>query len=129
MLGNNTLFGSMVIESPVALLPAADLVFILQGGNDPDVGEIYDAHFIVSNWGPDTSPAFNVEWYPFSTNIVGGSWEVPPLAEGEQADLELRFDGYVDVGEFTWTLKIDPAGEVNDPDRSNNVFSNSVTVE
>ncbi len=129
MLGNNTLTGSMVIESPVALLPAADLVFIYQGGNDPDAGEIYDAHFVVSNWGPETSPAFNVEWYPFSTNIVGGSWEVPPLAVGEEADLEMRFDGYVDVGEYTWTLKIDPAGEVNDPDRTNNVFSNGVTVE
>lgn len=129
MGGNNVLIGSMVIEPPVALLPSADLVFILQGSNEPNAGEIFDAHFVVSNWGPDTSPSFNVEWYPFSTNIVGGSWEVPPLAVGEQADLTLRFDGYVDPGEFTWILKIDPAGEVNDPDRGNNTYSKSVNIE
>lgn len=127
--GNNVVTGSMTIELPIVLLPSADLVFILQGSNEPDAGEVFDAHFIVSNWGPDTSPAFNVEWYPFSTAIVGGSWEVPPLAPDEQADLPLLFDGYVDPGEFTWTLNIDPAGEVNDPDRTNNTYSKTLIIE
>jgi hypothetical protein len=126
---NNTRSGSMTIEQPEDQRPSADLAAYWGEDSPPITGEIYNIHFVVENYGPDTSEAFNVEWYPFDNGIVGGSWEVMPLAAGANVILTLAFDGYVDPGEVTWSLSIDPIHESNDPNWDNNTFSNTLIIQ
>ena len=127
---NNSRSGSMAIEQPAAQQPSADLYFSLFGGNlTHPAGEVYQADITVGNFGPDTSEAFNVEWYPFSDGVVGGSWEILPLAPGTTVKLALEYDGYVNPGNYTFSLAVDPIHETNDPDWSNNTFSYNITIE
>ncbi|MDY6867367.1 MAG: hypothetical protein SVT56_05615 [Chloroflexota bacterium] len=43
--------------------------------------------------------------------------------------LTLSFDGYVDPGEVTWSLSIDPIHETNDPNYDNNTFSHTLVIQ
>ena len=127
---NNTRSGTMNIEQPAPPQASADLYLSVWGGESSiPAGEVYSGHIIVGNFGPDTSDAFNVEWYPFSNGIVGGSWEVLPIAAGVTVELLLEFDGYVDPGEANWSLSIDPIHDTNDPEWGNNTFSGTITIE
>jgi len=83
----------------------------------------------VTNKGDNISPLFNVEWYPASDGVVGGSWEVLPLAPGGSVPLQVTYPGYPQAGEVTWLAQIDREGEVAESNRGNNTRSGTMTIE
>ena len=92
-------------------------------------GQPLNVTVTVANKGEAISPLFNVEWYPASDGVVGGSWEVLPLAPGASVPLQVTYAGYPQAGEVTWTAQIDRDGEVAESNRDNNTRSGTMTIE
>jgi len=92
-------------------------------------GEPLNVAVTVTNKGDAISPLFNVEWFPASDGIVGGSWEVLPLAPGVTLTLDWTYPGYPQPGEYTWLAQIDREGEVEEITRGNNTRSGTMMIE
>ena len=92
-------------------------------------GQPLNVTVTVTNKGEAISPLFNVEWYPASDGVVGGSWEVLPLAPGASVPLQVTYAGYPQAGEVTWLAQIDRDGEVSESNRGNNTRSGTMMIE
>jgi hypothetical protein len=84
--------------------------------------------FVVENIGTKTSPqfTFNAVLPTFPGDIFSSPTE-QALGPGDRIEFTLGFDSIADSDSGTFTVNVDPAGSINEPNKSNNIVHYTVT--
>jgi hypothetical protein len=93
-------------------------------------GEPLRVSVVVLNSGNAVAGAFTTAWLPDQrSSIIGCSWDINRLEEGQECDLSCDYPGYPQAGEFSSMAYADAEMEIAESSETNNEQRGSVTVQ
>jgi hypothetical protein len=131
--------GPSVIRTPVPVskvlqkkepLPDLYVTEFSLSPSPPSKEAVVDVHIGVFNQGSEDAGAFTVEWWPGENyQTPGCTWRIESLKR--RGGRILKCSGYVFPSKYakiTTVVKIDPASEINESDKNNNLLKQEIQV-